>query len=139
VTKNRQRSDKEVTTNKNDKNKKNEKNIIYSEILIEWNLCEKFPQHQLKGRIGKRIKNEIDKLLEDGESVESICTTINNYAKIIHAEEGKYYFTHIWNLDEFLKRGYSKFEKWEIAHNNYLDKKKKSMRSKEDLDAWVGG
>jgi len=115
--------------NNNVNNVNNERNNIYSEILKNWNSNERFPKHSLNGRIGKKIKNEIDKLIKDGESIEDIKTVINNYAKIIHSE--KYFFKYIWNLDDFLKRGYNKFKNWEIAHSNFSTGNGSEGRKKE--------
>jgi phage replication O-like protein O len=55
-------------------------------------------------------------------SLEELKTSIGNYATIVNAPTGKYYWTHKWTLKDFLKRGIDKFMDLKIAQDNYSNK-----------------
>jgi hypothetical protein len=102
-------------------------------LLDFWNSKEGLPKHELKGQIGERIKQQIDKHIKAEETIEDIQRAIENYHRILTAKdsEGKekiYYFHYIWDFDEFLKRrgGYLNFKKdFKILHKNFLEQKPK--------------
>jgi hypothetical protein len=64
-------------------------------------------------------------------SLEELKTSIGNYAAIVNAPTGKYYWTHKWTLKDFLKRGIDKFMDLKIAQDNYSNKQEAEVN-----DGW---
>lgn len=105
----------QIDTNKNDKNVKNDKEDIYSQIFEHWNSKE-IIQHR---KLTDKMKTKIKTTLKDYD-VETIKEIISTYAEIIH--DDKYYFTYKWSLEDFLQRGLKQFENSDVAKQNFLKK-----------------
>lgn len=115
----------QITTNKNDKN---DKNYIYE----FWN-DKGIVVHR---KLTKKMETKIASTLKD-YSLEEIKQAIANYAEVVLSD--KYYFSHKWSLDEFLQRGFSKFENRDVAIGNYSDKNMNSPVDKnKQPDSWRG-
>ncbi|KNF08531.1 hypothetical protein CLPU_6c00170 [Gottschalkia purinilytica] len=114
------------------KNVKNEKNINY--IYEYWN-SKKIITHR---KLTKKMETKIKGILKD-YSIEEVKETINNYSEIVL--DDKYWFTHKWTIEEFIQRGFEKFQNRDVAIQNYLKKeygnKNESEKTKEDLN-WRG-
>ena len=89
-----------IDKNINSVDKKNKE--ILSEIFSEWNK-QKIIIHQ---KLTPALDNVINKALEIHSS-EKIVDAIRNYSKIIKSND--YFFGYKWTLQDFLKRGLSKY------------------------------
>ena len=70
------------------------------------------------------MRKQLEKKLKDN-SAEDIKKAVYNYARVVNDE--MYFFNYKWTFDEFLKRGFDKFNlEWETIHNNF--KKDKNGR-----------
>jgi hypothetical protein len=114
LTKKQQRGNKEVTPTKEDNKDKEEKKIIYKDILQFWNE-RKIIVHK---KLDDKSQGKINSLLEDGYTVKDIKTAIHNYSVILY--EPQYYFKYRWTIYEFLHRGFEKFKEYQVAHENYI-------------------
>lgn len=113
--------------NNNDKNVKNDKEVIYTEIelfiLDHWN-SKDITQSEKTLNLQKQIKATLKKFTKD-----QITQAIDNYATMF--KDQSYFYSHMWYLDKFLKQvnGVPDFlsngQKW----INYLNEKKKGSKS----------
>lgn len=128
VTSNQQATNKQLTTNKN---VKNDKNINY--IYEYWN-SKKIITHR---KLTKKMETKIKSILKD-YSIEEIKEAIDNYAEIVL--DDKYWFTHRWTIEEFIQRGFEKFQNRDIAIQNYLKKECGNKNKSETIESsnWRG-
>jgi hypothetical protein len=63
----------------------------------------------------------IKKLLKT-YTADEIKQAIKNYTEILHSDN--YYWTYIWTLEDFLKRGFDKFYDLDVAKKNYAKSSK---------------
>ena len=126
LTKHQQRTNKELTTNKNDKNVKNDKEDIYS-VFEHWNSKGIIKHRSLtdarKSKINARLK-EI--------STDEIKQAIDNYSDILASDF--HYWTHKWTLEEFMnprniERFMSENNPFENFRNTRKERKKEADRS----------
>lgn len=100
---------------------KNPNQKQHNDILETWNSVTII--HHTK--LTTKMQKEMDKLLngkrqdiEEKKTVEQIKKAIINYGQIVNSN--KYYFNYRWKLDEFLRRGFNKFdEDWIIISKNF--------------------
>lgn len=97
---------------------------IYTFILSTWNE-QGVIQHKL---LSEKAKRTINARLREKHTVEEICQSIKNYAKILKSD--LYFWNYTWNLQDFLQRGFEKFIDWDIAHKNYVKDKGQEEREK---------
>lgn len=122
-------SGKPATTNNNLTNiktivsqekKESKKSEVHQRIFACWNE-QQIVKHK---KMTPKMVKEVDKLLkgkrddlEDKQTEEDIVQAIKNYGRIVNSP--KYFFKYKWKLDEFLRRGYLKFQDWNLAKQNY--------------------
>lgn len=125
VAKEGQRPGKEVATNKNDNN---ERNNIYINIFSHWN-SKGIIKHRA---LSKNIKASIDKALKV-YSEDEIVQAIDRYAELYFDTE--FYYKHIWTLEKFLKQGngISNYIEEGMMWLNYKGSKTEVTEEKEDL------
>jgi len=109
LTKSQQRTNKELTTNKNDKNDK--KNNIYIDIFSHWN-SQNIVKHK---KLTTNMKQTINARLEDF-TPEEIKQAISNYAKIYHSP--KYFLKYKFRLEDFLSRGAGSYMEKFLTEND---------------------
>ena len=102
----------------------NEKNN-YKDIFDYW-VSLGIIKHQ---KINNKMRQKIKARLNEGYSPEYIKQTIKNYADILNSD--LHYFSYKWPLDEFLQKGFEKFEDRDVAWQNYIDKSKKESNEKD--------
>jgi len=88
---------KQMDTNKKDKNVKNDKNT-YIQILEYWNKGKVITH----SKVSNSCKNEITKWLKE-YSLDDLKKAIKSYAETLYDDDC--YFSHKWTLEEFIKRG----------------------------------
>ena len=88
---------KQMDTNKKDKNVKNDKNT-YIQILEYWNKGKVITH----SKVSNSCKNEITKWLKE-YSLYDLKKAIKSYAETLYDDDC--YFSHKWTLEEFIKRG----------------------------------
>lgn len=86
---------------------------ICIEIMLFWN-GKGLVKHR---HLNDRIKQEVLKKLNEYKPAE-IKQTISNYALIVN-QPNVYWFKHVWNLWDFLNRGYEQFMIWDVCNKNY--------------------
>lgn len=107
-----------ITTNKEEvRMDKKDKNDGYEnrEIFTCWNI-EKIVEHK---KLTQRMNAAVSEALVD-YTKDEILGAIKNYSKVLRGD--KYYFSHKWTLEEFLKRGLERFLKWDICRDNFQQK-----------------
>lgn len=91
-------------------------NSSINNIYIAFNESEIINHRRLTDKMKTKINTRLKEYSE-----EEIIKAIRNYGKIVNGKE--YYFDHKWTLVEFLDRGLERFIDFEVAHNNFIDKK----------------
>jgi len=123
-TKKRPANDQLTSLNKNDKNVKNDKKIIYtvdeSEILSFWN-SKGIIQHNETGPIKKEIAKALKTI-----GKEQIFKSITNYSTLLHDQD--FFYSHKFALDKFLKQsnGLPNFLDDGQTWINYKEREKKN-------------
>lgn len=98
-------SKEKVSKEKRKKNSLNVSKADYgSSILNHWNE-QKIIVHK---KFTKDAEKEVSKLFAEEVEVEDIKNAITTYSTVYHGKE--YWWTHKWNLYEFLKRGLKQFD-----------------------------
>ena len=110
---------------KESKGKEMKENNIYKGIFDYW-ISLGIIKHQ---KINNKMRQKIKARLNEGYSPEYIKQTIKNYADILNSD--LHYFSYKWPLDEFLQKGFEKFEDRDVAWQNYIDKSKKESNEKD--------
>lgn len=92
TTGNQQATNKQLTTNKNDKEYKED---IYT-VFEHWN-SKKLITHR---NLNEKMKSHINARLEEC-SIQDLLKSIDNYAEVLTKDF--YYWTHRWTLQDFMK------------------------------------
>ena len=108
----------------------NDKDIYIREIYEHWNskgiIKHRKMTTQMKSHINARLKEY---------SVEELKKAIDNYATVLN--DDKYYWTHRWSLQDFMKpNNVTRFVDEAAPLENFLDKSKKNNTSRviEEVD-----
>ncbi len=97
-----------------------------------WNEKQIVVHRAFTGELKTKCVREINKIIKQGYSEQDIFDAINNYSQVL-SDSVKYYFSYKWNLDEFLKRGFSKFKTDASPFTNYLRDKNTFPESDDEL------
>ena len=124
VTKNQQRTNKEVTSNKNDKNDKNDKNKILCDFFEE--IWSAYPRKKGKRNINKASLKEINKI-----GKENMLGAISEYIKEIKKHETAEKYIKLGST--FFNGGYQDYLEMHIKNKNKV-KAKPVERVIIDLD-----
>ena len=104
---------------------------IYIAVFDFWN-NKKIVQHK---KLSDKTRRKI-KALSSTYSLDDFKKAISNYEVILH--DPKYYWTHVWTLDDFLQRGFEKFLIDECFNNysqrNALNSCNKSPANKGNFE-----
>jgi len=112
-------------TNNKDKRKNNKENNLYIELIIaHWNTHKIKTLDDNETKVKEKTFQKIKKWLDD-YSCQEIQEGIDNYFKILKSDD--HYFSHQWQLWEFLERGLVNFLTKNDPFSNYVKRANESV------------
>jgi len=105
------------TNNKDKRKNKKENNLYIVNIIAHWNAHKIKTLDDNETKVREKTFQKIKKWLDD-YSCQEVQEAIDNYFKILKSDD--YYFSHQWQLWEFLERGLVNFLTKNNPFSNYL-------------------